>query len=310
MTRELTKAEWGKINGLFEAHAGNYGLPKRSYGSVVLASFNIRKLGQRRNRSERTWKFLAQVCQHFDLLAIQETMNNLEGFNYLQSLMGPEFHAVVSDCTGHFPGEQGMAERLGFIYNSQLVQRGPIVSDISIDRSKLIKTMIDNYEELRRELHPYLNYLDDHAAWLKQPTGPEPSPPKVTFPVFLTFVRQPFSASFRIVGHSGTAPYKIMAVNAHLCFGDSIEERRQEFDALMQWILGRVKEKQATEYANFILLGDLNLDFDHSTRDRTLITQHIKTFNTDMAAAGHPAKVYFPFLDVHPKHKERFHTNA
>ena len=53
--------------------------------------------------------------------------------------------------------------------------------------------------------------------------------------------RQAFCVSFRIAGHPETKPYEIMAVNAHLYFGDYISDRRQEFNALTEWILTRLK---------------------------------------------------------------------
>ena len=53
-----------------------------------------------------------------------------------------------------------------------------------------------------------------------------------------------------------------MVINAHLYFGNSIDDRRQEFDALMDWILARVKQEGKSYFPNFVLLGDLNLDFD------------------------------------------------
>ncbi len=88
-----------------------------------------------------------------------------------------------------------------------------------------------------------------------------------------------------------------MAINAHLYFGDYIADRRQEFDALMEWILARVTENDRAYYPNFILLGDLNLDFDNPRTDRKRIEKHIKTFNSD---TGDDVNVNFPFLDPHP----------
>lgn len=310
MTSEFTAAEWDRINAVFAADPAKYGFPKRIYGSALLASFNIRKLGKRSKRSANTWKFLATLCRQFDLLAVQEIMDDLEGFDYLRELMGPDFHAVVSDRTGVFPGESGMGERLGFIYNTRVIERGDVVSDISFDRSKLIKTVIDNYDVLRDELLPYLQYLDNHQVWQQNQVGAEPKPPKVQIPVFLSFIRQPFCASFRIVGHPGTEPYKLMAINAHLYFGDSVTDRRQEFDALMEWILGRVEEKDTAYYPNFVLMGDLNLDFDNPKTDRERITAHIKTFNEQVKTSDSRANVYFPFLDPHPIQNQLFRTNA
>ncbi|MEO0409489.1 MAG: endonuclease/exonuclease/phosphatase [Cyanobacteria bacterium P01_A01_bin.135] len=307
---ELTEAEWDRINALFAQDPYRYGLPQREYGSAVLASFNIRKLGKVSSRSANTWNFLAKVCSHFDLLAVQEIMEDLEGFDRLLETMGEDFNAVVSDVTGVFPGERGLGERLGFIYNTNLVKRGPIVSDISFDRTKLLATLVQHHRELIDALAPYLEYLEKHERWQLAPAGPAPRKPRVQVPVFLTFIRQPFTTSFSIVGHPGTQPYQLMAINAHLYFGESIQDRRQEFDALMQWTIERVRGSELDEYPNQIILGDLNLDFDNPKRDRPRIETHIKTFNQDMEKLGNGINVNFPFLDVHPNYQEPFRTNA
>ena len=46
MASEFSKAEWGRIRKELAADPERYGLPKRVYGTVVVASFNIRKLGR------------------------------------------------------------------------------------------------------------------------------------------------------------------------------------------------------------------------------------------------------------------------
>lgn len=304
---DLTAAEWEKIDALFAADPYQYGLPKRIYGSVVLASFNIRKLGKVSTRSANTWEFLAQVCSYFDLLAIQETMADLEGFHRLYSLMGSDFEAVVSDTTGVFPGESGVGERMAFIYNKNLVKRGYMASDISYDRSKLLDTLIEHRQEIAAVLEPQTEYLAALKAWESNPQGKKPKRPTLRLPVFLTFIRQPFCVSFKIVGHPNTRPYYLSAVNAHLLFGDSIDDRRQEFDALMAWLIARMKEEDSNYFPNFVLLGDLNLDFDNPLSDRDRIEQQIKTFNQDMAGK---AQVNFPFLDPHPRQEQPFRTNA
>lgn len=297
MIDELTKDEWQAIFEVFESDPYRFGLPKREYGSVVLASFNIRKLASKKKRMEQTWEFLARVCRHFDLLSIQEIQDDLKGFDYLKELMGAEFLAVVSDITGAYPGEKGLAERLGFIYNNEIVKRGNIVSDISIDRSRMISTLLQHQKALNQAIAPYLD----------PETGEIDPKAKIKLPVFLTFVRQPFCVSFRIVGHPGTQPYEIMAVNAHLYFGDGIEDRRQEFDALMEWIMERVREQEKGDFPNFVLMGDLNLDFDNPERDLSRIEKHIKTFDKELGKSIH---VNFPFLDMHPNQSQPFRTNA
>jgi endonuclease/exonuclease/phosphatase family metal-dependent hydrolase len=278
------------------------------YGSVVLASFNIRKLGNVKNRTEKTWSFLAHVCSHFDILAVQEVLDDLSGVRRLVAEIGPDFGVIGSDITGAFPGEPGLSERLGFMFRRSMIKRAPIVSDITYDRSKVLETLAGHKDQIEEAITPYSDYLQAVKEWeAGGEAGPKPQKPKVKLPVFLSFIRQPFCVGFEIVGHPGTQPYQIMAVNAHLYYGDFLSDRRQEFDALMEWIMARVKQKDRAYYPNFVLLGDLNLDFDNPRTDRARIEKHIKTFNDEMSEG---ANVNFPFLDVHPGQDEVFRTNA
>ena len=43
--KSFTKEEWKLIMETLDKNPGKYGLPIRKYGSVVLGSFNVRKLG-------------------------------------------------------------------------------------------------------------------------------------------------------------------------------------------------------------------------------------------------------------------------
>jgi len=126
-------------------------------------------------------------------------------------------------------------------------------------------------------------------------------------PVFLTFIRQPFCGSFRIHGHLGTDPYEFMVVNAHLNYGDPKHDPKQEFYALMDWIIERAGQKGKVYYPNFILLGDLNLDFDDPDKDKKRLERDIKALNK---VSHKGVSVNFPFLDIHPKQSDIFRTNA
>ena len=146
MARQFTSADWKLIRARLDEDPRRYGLPQREYGSVLLGSFNIRKLGSSRSRNADTWEFLADVCRSFDLLAVQEIMDDLSGLRRLMSLLGPEFSMVVSDQTGVFPGEPGLGERLGFIYRWNTVERMEVASDVTYDRTKVIDSIAGNYE--------------------------------------------------------------------------------------------------------------------------------------------------------------------
>ncbi len=100
MARQFTSAEWDIINARLEADPERYGLPQREYGSTLLGSFNIRKLGSSRSRSPDTWEFLANVCRSFDLLAVQEVMDDLSGLRRLMSHSLTETPQEPSTGTG------------------------------------------------------------------------------------------------------------------------------------------------------------------------------------------------------------------
>ena len=304
---QFTVAEWKRIEDELTASPGRYGLPERVYGSVVMGSFNIRKLGAAQGRSKRTWEFLARICKQFDLIAIQEVMDDLSGMRRLMELLGPDFEMIVSDKTGAFPGEPGLGERLAFVYNRRVVVRTEVATDITFDRSKILSTLIANRDDVHEALDPMVAYEKKLASWRRDRRGRRPRRPKLKLPTFLAFIRAPFCVSFEIPGHPGTEPYRFMGVNAHLYFGNYIDDRRQEFDALMDWIVSRVDENDATYYPNFFLFGDLNLDYDNPAKDRGRVERHLKRFDGESAEG---VRVNFPFLDPHPDRETVFRTNA
>jgi len=305
---EFSDNQWSEIQTLLERQPAKYGLPERVYGSVLLGSFNIRKLGARKNRSDATWRFLARVCSQFDLLAVQEVQDDLGGLRHLMSLLGPDFGLIASDVTGVFPGEPGLAERHAFIFNWKAVQRTEIASDISYDRSRVLNTLAVNLDEIQAAMAPYGAYLRAVDAWEQGgKQGPKPQKVDLKMPLFLTFIRQPFCVSMKIGGHPGTKPYEFLAVNAHLYYGQYLTDRRQEFDALMNWLLARVVEDANIYAPNFLLFGDLNLDFDSPESDRARIEKYMKSLNSN---SGDEVFVNFPFLEPHPGQSEVFRTNA
>lgn len=284
--------EWRRISERLSAEPARYGFPERTESSVLIGSFNIRKLGNPENRTDGDWEFLARVCAQFDLLGVQEVMSDLAGLRRLRDGIAAHvegdsegFAAVVSDETGAFAGERGLQERLGFLYRWPVVERREIASDLTYDRTKTFATLVDHSDQL-------IDALRDANG---DPASFRPG-------FFVTFARQPHAAAFRI---GAKRPYEIMAVNAHLIYGDYIDDRRQEFTALMDILKGRLAE---SDESNLILMGDLNLDFDNPNTDRKRIDREIKELNVDLTDSG--AHINFPFLDPHQGRDEVFRTNA
>ena len=303
MASRFSNPEWTKIKKELENDPDKYGFPIRNEKSVLLGSFNIRKLGKVANRNKAEWEFLVKICKQFDLLAVQEILDDSSGIRKLHSDMnkqGDHFGLIISDATGTFPGESGSPERLGYIFRWETVERCEVVSDVTYDRTKVVRNIYENLEAITNSFSDFDTKMRSFEADLRS------SKPKIKMPVFLSFIRQPYVVGFRI-GPKAQDPTEFMAVNAHLLFGDFMSDREQEFDALMEWIIERVKQQTNTYFDNFILLGDLNLNFDNPARDRAKVSKKMKTFDGN---AGNTFNVNFPFLDVHKGMNEVFRTNA
>ncbi|MFA5943277.1 MAG: endonuclease/exonuclease/phosphatase [Candidatus Thermoplasmatota archaeon] len=309
--------EWKKIRAELAKNPTRYGLPSRRDGSVLLASFNIRKLGEVKKRSKETWDFFREVLSRFDLIAVQEVMNNVEGLVHLKGLLGKDYGLITSDVTGAFTGEdgseEGMAERLAFLFNWRNVERTEIATDVSCDRTQLLSVLFSDRDRFHAVLEKYrrdLDVFEQQKKEYKEGRRPRaPSPPHLgPLPQFLDFIRTPYQVGFRVLPGKGSkaAPYEFTAVNAHLNYGNFMEDRWQDFEGLLDWLLAHVQDKNAY-YRDCILLGDLNLDFDDPETDRIRIEQSMKGYNV---AATKGISVNFPFLDPHKGQKTCFRTNA
>lgn len=315
---KFKKAEWDKVLAFLDEHHSRFGLPERRVDSVVLASFNIRKIGKVKNRSKQAWEFLMRFCERCDLVAVQEVQDNLEGLNYLKGLIGESYGMVCSDITGGVPGGVGMKERLAFLFHWPTVQRTEVASDISFDRSAVLDTLFKDRADFSRAFGKYAAALTKWEkkveAWKKKgKPGKKPEKPPFVLPHFVTFIRTPLCVSFRVPGFNGAAPYEFLVVTAHLLYGDEKlqkQEREMEFDALIGWLIARAKQADRLYHKNIILLGDMNLDFEDVDSRRDEIEAMIKGFNKKLLKSKKAAKVNFPFLDVHPGRDGVFRTNA
>ena len=206
----------------------------------------------------------------------------------------------MSDKTGTYPGDMGVGERMVFIYNSKTVEGGQIVSDVTYDRSMVNQILYDNLDEINKQKAEFERKMQEYN------NGERKGKPKFDPNTFLSFIRQPFLSSFKIKETPETLSYEFMAVNAHLIYGRS-SDRWKEFVALMNWIRDRVAETNKSYYPSFVLLGDLNLDYDNPERDIGKIADLVKTIDEGTA---NEIKVNFPFLDVHPQETEHFTSNV
>merc|ERR1719491_1080206 len=84
------------------------------------------------------------------------------------------------------------------------------------------------------------------------------------------------------------------------------KDRWREFEALMHWIRDRVVNQEKMYFPNYVLLGDLNLDYDKPETDFAKMEELVKNIDGETADE---IKINFPFLDVHPNQEKHFTSN-
>ena len=305
MPQHFTPAEWQKINAEFNTSADTYGLPTRRSDSVIIGSFNIRKLGDINKRTDESWQLFKNTLERFDLIAIQEVMENSEGLYHLKELLGEHYKIAISDSTGAAPGRRGNGELLAFLYNSKRIEQTEVASDLSFDRTYIHNRLFDHRKAITKSLNKHNEDIKEWEAKVianKALGKRRPTKPTQSIPVFLSFIRQPHCVSFRIKGAAGTEPYAFIAVNAHLLYGKNKFERELEFKALIEWLTLRSKKIRTSRHPNLILLGDCNLDFGPSDVMREDIDALLKSLNKTYLKSKKAADANFPLLSEHPKH--------
>ena len=305
MPQHFTPAEWQKINAEFNTSADTYGLPTRRSDSVIIGSFNIRKLGDINKRTDESWQLFKNTLERFDLIAIQEVMDNSEGLYHLKELLGEHYKIAISDSTGAAPGRRGNGELLAFLYNSKRIEQTEVASDLSFDRTYIHNRLFDHRKAITKSLNKHNEDIKEWEAKVianKALGKRRPTKPTQSIPVFLSFIRQPHCVSFRITGAAGTEPFNFIAVNAHLLYGKSKSERELEFKALIEWLTLRSKKIRTSRHPNLILLGDCNLDFGPSHVMREDIDTLLKSLNKTYLKSKKAADANFPLLSEHPKH--------
>ncbi|MBD3386572.1 hypothetical protein GF407_16835 [candidate division KSB1 bacterium] len=101
---------------------GDYRVPKRQVDeNLLLATWNIQNLSNR--KTMRTLQYIADICERFDIIALQEIKSDLRGLAKLQKLLPGNYNILVSDTTGNY-------ERFAFLYDKRTVISTGFVSEI------------------------------------------------------------------------------------------------------------------------------------------------------------------------------------
>ena len=307
MATQFSNQEWARTLDLFDRRAEDFGLPHRRRKSVVIGSFNIREFSSLTGRSAGARRLLVEICRRFDLLAVQEVADDLSGVRELHTRLGSSWRVLVSDVTGVFPGASGNAERLAFLYRPSRIRRPELASDITYDRSEVVRNLFENRADFDAAWEAHEAKLDTWQRKCKAAKAAgkrKPAKPPIILPRFLTFIRQPHCASFEIVPRGDADALGFLAINAHTLYGEKSnrQERYWEFLALVKWLTIRAKKRKQLYRPNLILLGDCNLDFDDIERTKEQIDAYIKTLNKTELKSLDAATANFPLVSEHPRH--------
>jgi exonuclease III len=91
---------------------------KTTAGNLLIATWNIREFDSSRygKRMEEAIYYIAEIIDHFDLVAIQEVNEDLDGVDRVRRVLGSAWRVMFSDVT---EGSSGNKERLAFLYDSR-----------------------------------------------------------------------------------------------------------------------------------------------------------------------------------------------
>lgn len=113
------------------AHARTRGVPKRSADKLLIATWNIANLGVQQ-RGPADYAVLAEMIGWFDLVAVQETNDNLAGLRAIKELLPSNRRILVSEAGGN-------QERGAFVYDARKVTLLDKVGRLSIAPKDLAK---------------------------------------------------------------------------------------------------------------------------------------------------------------------------
>lgn len=117
--KQIIAAERRALMGLLSS------VPLRSVDeNVVIASWNIAQFSDK--KKARALQYIADICERFDIVAIQEVKSNLQGLSKLQKLLPGNYQILVSDPTGN-------NERMAFLYDKRTVISTGLVCEIAFN---------------------------------------------------------------------------------------------------------------------------------------------------------------------------------
>lgn len=125
-------------------------IPERNIaGSLLLATWNIREFDSPSygDRRDEPLYYIAEIIDHFDLVAIQEVRDNLDALERLMGFLGSWWKYLLTDVTEGTPGNR---ERMAFLYDSRKVRFGGLAGEVVIPPTKKGGETLEPAKQLAR----------------------------------------------------------------------------------------------------------------------------------------------------------------
>lgn len=106
------------------AHKDTREIPEKSMDRLLLGSWNVANLGLHIRHADH-YKLLAEIIGWFDIIAIQEVNDKLEGLKAIESELPAEYNLIFSDKGGN-------NERSAIIYDSTIINQLELVGEIAV----------------------------------------------------------------------------------------------------------------------------------------------------------------------------------
>jgi len=104
---------------------------RRRASKLLLATWNIREFESEKYgaRQEEALYYIAEIIDHFDIVALQEVREDLSSLEKVMRILGSSWDYLLTDVTA---GRQGNLERLAFVYDTRKVNFGGLTGEIVI----------------------------------------------------------------------------------------------------------------------------------------------------------------------------------
>jgi len=140
-----------KLKSTLSQHLNDSGSVSNSKHSVKIATWNLREFGgsKFKGRDYEPLYYIAEIISHFDIVALQEIRADLDEFNHLRRILGPDWDFIATDVTD---GKAGNGERMVFLYKQRHIQFRNIAGELTLKEDRKIRAAFGERIKLTGDL--------------------------------------------------------------------------------------------------------------------------------------------------------------